>query len=60
MNLDVCGLEKELIDHDSYLESLKDIISNLDYNVINNSSSELSTSSINVNLVKEYMQIFHI
>ena len=48
MNLDVSGLEKELINHDSYLESLKDIISNLDSTIINNSSSALSTSSINV------------
>ena len=39
---------KELINHDSYLESLKDIISNLDSTIINNSSSELSTSSINI------------
>ena len=37
MNLDVSGLEKELINHDSYLESLKDIISNLDSTIINNS-----------------------
>ena len=48
MNLDVCGWEKELINHDSYLESIKDIISNLDSTIIKNSSSELSTSSINI------------
>ena len=39
---------KELINHDSYLESLKDIISNLDSTIINNSSSSLYTSSINL------------
>ena len=62
MNLDVSGLEKELINHDSYLESLKDIISNLDSTIINNSSSALSTSSINVgnNFKKKKKKIINI
>jgi len=40
-NLDITELEKELSKHDSYVESLNDLMSNLDNTSIDNHSSEL-------------------
>ena len=46
LNLDIVGLEKELSKHDSYKESLNDLMSNLDHSYIdNNNNSALSSKS---------------
>jgi len=47
LNLDILGLEKELSKHDSYKESLNDLMSNLDHSYIynNNNNSALSSKS---------------
>jgi len=44
-NLDITELEKELSKHDSYVESLNDLMSNLDNTSIDNHSSELSSTN---------------
>ena len=45
LNLDIVGLEKELSQHDTYKESLNDIMSKLDNSYIENNCSELSSTS---------------
>ena len=45
LNLDIVGLEKELYQHDTYKESLKDIMSKLDNSYIENNCSVLSSTS---------------
>ena len=44
-NLDITELEKDLYKHDSYVESLNDLMSNLDNTSIDNHSSALSSTN---------------
>ena len=45
LNLDIVELEKELSKHDSYVESLNDLMSNLDNTSIDNHSSVLKSTT---------------
>ena len=45
LNLDIVGLQKELTQHDTYKESLNDIMSKLDNSYIENNCSALSSTS---------------
>ena len=47
-NLDVVELEKELSKHDSYVESLNDLMSNLDNTSIDNHISALSSTNLRI------------
>ena len=57
LNLDIVELEKELSKHDSYVESLNDLMSNLDNTSIDNHSSALSSTKFNNNNKKNKSKI---
>ena len=52
LNLGIVELEKELSKHDSYVESLNDLMSNLDNTSIDNHSSALSSTNFKNNKSK--------
>ena len=57
LNLDIVELEKELSKHDSYVESLNDLMSNLDNTSIDNHSSALSSTNFKNNNKKSKSKI---